>query len=136
MAHSGHYIFPEKPVVLVVESIDHLLIIVSEWTSGDCCAHVSVCVCACVRACVRVCVRACVRACVRVCVCVCVCMCACVVCVVCVCARMYMYCLLGDNVTLQYLRFCLLKCMLKWFLSQVVCTAHLIFSHVLISRMR
>ena len=53
------------------KSIDHLLILVSEWTSGDWCAHVTLCV----RACVRACLRACVRACVRVCVCVCVCVC-------------------------------------------------------------
>ena len=26
------------------------------------------------------------------------------------------YCLIGDNVKLQYLRFCLLKCVLMWFL--------------------
>ena len=58
---------------VVVESIDHLLIVVFEWTSGDCCALVSVCVCVC------------------------------------------SYCLLGDNGRLQYLRFCLLKCMLMFF---------------------
>ena len=27
------------------ESVDHLLIVVFEWTSGDWCAHVTVCVC-------------------------------------------------------------------------------------------
>ena len=27
------------------KSIDHLLIVVFEWTSGDWCAHVIVCVC-------------------------------------------------------------------------------------------
>ena len=47
--------------------------------------------------CVCVCVCVCVRACVRACVCVCVCS------------------LLGDNGRLQYLRFCLLKCMLMGF---------------------
>ena len=31
--------------VVVVESIDHLLIVVSEWTSRDLCAQVTVCVC-------------------------------------------------------------------------------------------
>ena len=62
--------------VVVAESIDHLLIVVSEWTSGDC-----------------VCVRARARA--------------------CVCS----YYLLGDNGRLQYLRYCLLKCMLMWLLS-------------------
>ena len=36
------------------KSIDYLLIFVSEWMSGDWCAHVTVCVC--VRACVRACV--------------------------------------------------------------------------------
>ena len=30
------------------KSTDHLSIIVSEWTSGDWCAHVTVCVCVCV----------------------------------------------------------------------------------------
>ena len=54
------------------KSIDYLLIFVSEWTSGDWCAHECVCVCACVRACVSVCV------CVCVCVCMCVCVCVCV----------------------------------------------------------
>ena len=29
-------------------SIDHLLIVVFEWMSGDWCAHVTVCVCVCV----------------------------------------------------------------------------------------
>ena len=53
---------------------------------------------------------------VTVCVCVhvCVCVCACVI------DRQthisYSYCLIGDNGKLQYLRFCLLKCMLMWFL--------------------
>ena len=32
----------------VAEGINHLLIVVFEWTSGDWCAHVSVCVCVCV----------------------------------------------------------------------------------------
>ena len=66
------------------------------------CVCVCVCVCACVRACVRACmhVRVCVRACVRACVC--------------------RYCLPGDKGRLQYLRFCLLNCMLMWFLSQSV----------------
>ena len=31
----------------VIESIDHLLTVVSEWMSGDRCTHVSVCVCVC-----------------------------------------------------------------------------------------
>ena len=61
----------EKTPFDVVMSIDHLIIVVFEWTSGNWCAHVSVCVC--VRACVRL--RACVRACACVCVCVCVCVC-------------------------------------------------------------
>ena len=30
------------------KSIDHLLILASEWTSGDWCAYVTVCVCVCV----------------------------------------------------------------------------------------
>ena len=36
--------------VVVVEKIDHLLIVVFEWTSGDCCARACVyhCVCVCV----------------------------------------------------------------------------------------
>ena len=38
----------------LVKSIDYLLIFVSEWTSGDWCAHACVCVCLCV--CVHVCV--------------------------------------------------------------------------------
>ena len=29
-------------------SIDHLLIVVFEWMSGDWCAHITVCVCVCV----------------------------------------------------------------------------------------
>ena len=33
-------------------------------------------------------------------------------------------CLIGDNGRLHYLKFCLLKCMLTWFLSYDVCTAH------------
>ena len=33
---------------VVVEIIDHLLIVVSEWTSGDWCAHVILCVRVCV----------------------------------------------------------------------------------------
>ena len=78
--------------VVVVQSIAHLLIVVSEWTSGDGCALVSVCVC--VRVCVRVCVCACVRACVCVCVHACVCVRACVrACVrmcVCVCVCVWM----------------------------------------------
>ena len=55
----------------VVENMDHLIIVVFEWMSGDSCMHVCVCVCVCV--CV---------------VCVwCVCgVCVCVVCV-CVCVR-------------------------------------------------
>ena len=40
--------------VVRVESIDHLLIVVSEWTSRDLCAQVTVCVC--VHAHVRLCV--------------------------------------------------------------------------------
>ena len=44
---------------VVVEIIDHLLIVVSEWTSGDWCAHVTVCV-VCVCVCVTVCVCVCV----------------------------------------------------------------------------
>ena len=57
--------------------------------------------------------------CVRVCVCVCVSVCLCV-CVY----DIYIYsCLIGDNVRLHYLMFCLLKCMLTWFLSYDVCTA-------------
>ena len=68
-------------------------------------ARMSLRVCACVRALVCVClsVSPCVRACVRACVCVCVCVCS--------------YCLLGDNSRLQYLRFCLLTCLLIWFLT-------------------
>ena len=90
-------------------------------TSNAC---VCVCVCVYVRACVRMCVcvcasvRAYVRACARVCVCVCVYVCVCVC--VCVC---YSYYLTGDNGRLQHLRFCLLKCMLLWFLSYDRCTA-------------
>ena len=34
--------------VVVVEGIDHLLIVVPEWRSTDWCAHVTVCVCVCV----------------------------------------------------------------------------------------
>ena len=41
----------------------YLLIFVSEWTSGDWCAHLCVCVCVCVCLCVRARARA------RVCVC-------------------------------------------------------------------
>ena len=80
-----------------------------EWTSGDWCERVTVCVCVCVCmcVCVRACVRACACACVRACVCVCVCVCV-YVCVMCI----YSYCLIGDNGRLQYLMFCLLKCML------------------------
>ena len=39
-------------------------------------------------------------------------------CCECVCAHAHecSYCLLGDNDRLHYLRFCLLKCMLMWFL--------------------
>ena len=33
---------------VVVESIDHLIIVVSEWMSRDWCAHMCVCVCVCV----------------------------------------------------------------------------------------
>ena len=69
--------------VVVVESIDHLLIVVSEWTSRDLCAQVTVCVCVCARTCASVC----------------------------------SYCLIDDNGRLQYLRFCLLKCMLMRVLS-------------------
>ena len=47
------------------KSIDYLLIFVSEWTSGDWCAHVTLYARACVRACVGACVRGCVGACVR-----------------------------------------------------------------------
>ena len=36
------------------QSVDHLLIVVFEWTGGDRCAHVTVCMR--VRACVRACV--------------------------------------------------------------------------------
>ena len=50
---------------VVVESINHLLIVVSVWTSSDMCAHVTV----------RVCVYVCVCMCVCMCVCVCVCLC-------------------------------------------------------------
>ena len=62
-------------------------------------------VCVFVYVCVLVCVRAYVRA-----------------GVVCVCVGgmyiiIYSYCLIGDNGRLQYLRFCLLKFMLMWFLS-------------------
>ena len=46
-------------------------------------------------------------------VCVCVCVCVVCVCVWCI----YSFYLLGDNDKLQYLRFCLLKWMLIWFLS-------------------
>ena len=76
-----------------------------EWTSGDWCGHVTVCVCvcACVRACA--CVSACVRAYVRACVRARVCVCVFVMCI-------YSYCLIGDDGRLQYLRFYLLKCML------------------------
>ena len=84
--------------VAVVESMDDLIIVVFEWTSGDWCMCHCVCVycvCVCVCVCVFVCMHACVRAwcvsvhmCVCVCVvCVCVCVCMCVWCVcVCVCA--------------------------------------------------
>ena len=80
-------------VAVVVDSFDHLIIVVLEWTSVDWCAHVRV------RACVYM--RVCVCVCMRVCVCVC---------------GVYSYCLPGDN-NRQYLRYCLLKCMLKWSLS-------------------
>ena len=30
------------------KNIDQLFIAVFEWTSGDCCAHVTMCVCVCV----------------------------------------------------------------------------------------
>ena len=67
--------------VFVVESIDHLIIIVFEWTSGEWCrmlecVRVCVCVCLCVCVCVCVCLRARAFA-VRTCVCVYVCVCAC-----------------------------------------------------------
>ena len=32
-------------LAVVVDSIDHLIIVVFEWTSGDWCTHASVCVC-------------------------------------------------------------------------------------------
>ena len=93
--------------VVVVEGINHLLIVVSEWMSGDWCVHVTVCVCVCV------CARMCACMCVRVCACVCVCVCVCDIYYI----YIYSYCLIGDNGRLQYLRFCLLKCMLMCFLS-------------------
>ena len=44
--------------------------------------------------------------------------CMCVYASVCVCVcGVYSYCLLGDNSRLQYLRLCLLKCLLMWSLS-------------------
>ena len=65
--------------------------------------------------------------CVRARVCVCVCVCVCVSVSVCLCVCVYdidIYsCLIGDNGRLHYLMFCLLKCMLTWFLSYDVCTA-------------
>ena len=65
----------------------------------------------------------CVRVCLDVCVCVHACVCVrarmCMHVFVCVCGgggvSIYTYWLLGDNGRLQYLRFCLLKCMLMWF---------------------
>ena len=59
--------------------MNQYLIFVSEWTSGNWCAHLCVCVCVCVFVCVCVCVCVCVRACVRACVCVCVCLQRCLV---------------------------------------------------------
>ena len=73
--------------IVVVESFDHLIIVVLEWTRVDCCAHVCVCDYVCMRVCA------------------------------CVCVGVYSYCLPGDNSRLQYLRYCLLKCMLMWSLS-------------------
>ena len=68
----------------------------------------------------RACVRACVCVCVCVCACVCVCVRACVRACVCVGVCVHNYYLGGDNIRLQYLRFCLFKCLLIWFLSSVV----------------
>ena len=44
--------------VVVVEGVNHLLIVVFEWTGGDwyACLCVCVCVCVCVCACMHVCV--------------------------------------------------------------------------------
>ena len=41
------------------KSTDYFLFFVSEWTSGDWCAHVTLCVCVCVCVCICVCVCVC-----------------------------------------------------------------------------
>ena len=78
--------------VVVVESINRLLIVVSERR-----AETGVLM----RACLYVCVCACVRA----------YMCVCMIYI------KHGYCLIDSNGRLQYLRCCWLKCMLMWFLS-------------------
>ena len=47
-------------VAVVVDSFDHLIIVVLEWTSVDWCAHVRVRACVYMRVCVCVCMRVCV----------------------------------------------------------------------------
>ena len=69
----------------VVDSIDHLIIVVFEWTSVDWCAHVCVCARVCAYVCVYVYASVCVCVCEYICVCVCVCEYICVcVCVCCI----------------------------------------------------
>ena len=98
---------------VVVESINHLLIDVFEGVSRDW----SVCMCVCVLVCVYMC--KCVIVYMYVCVCVCAHEQACVCIFVWGCVSVYRYWLLGDNGRLQYVRFCLLKCMLMWFCDEL-----------------